>query len=94
MKRRAVSPRQLSVLCSIIGAVRCANRLIINNDLDKGSQITYIERAIKEGFEVVVLNTNLNKFPDVARDSGVTVKDVPVTRTISAVFLAMALVSK
>jgi len=24
----------------------------------------YIERAIKEGYEVLVLNTNLNRWPD------------------------------
>jgi len=51
----------------------------MNEDLDKGSQIPYIERAIKDGFEVVVLNTNLNKCPDVSRDIGIKVDDVPVT---------------
>jgi len=56
-----------------------ATRLIMNNDLDKGSQIPYIERAVREGFEVVVLNTNLNKFPDLPRDSpGVNIVKVPV----------------
>ena len=55
------------------------HRLIMNHDLDKGSQIPYIERAMKEGFEVVVFNTNLNKYPDVSRDSGVEVHSVKVT---------------
>jgi len=61
----------------------------MNNDLDKGTQIPYIERAMKEGFEVVVLNTNLNKCPDVSRDSGVKVHDVPVMSLTSAGFTAM-----
>jgi len=39
-------------------------RLIINDDLEKGSQMPYIERAAKEGYEVLVLNANLNRWPD------------------------------
>jgi len=39
-------------------------RLIINDDLEKGTQIPYIDRALKEGYEVLVLNTNLNRWPD------------------------------
>ncbi len=32
----------------------------MNNDIDKGTQIPYIKRAMKDGFGVMVLNTNLN----------------------------------
>jgi len=39
-------------------------RLIMNDDLEKGSQMPYIERAAKEGYEVLVLNANLNRWPD------------------------------
>jgi len=53
----------------------------MNEDLDKGSQIPYIERAMKDGFEVVVLNTNLNKCPDVPRGGKVKVDDIPVMST-------------
>jgi len=61
----------------------------MNNDLEKGTQIPYIERAMKEGYEVVVFNTNLNKCPDVSRDIGVEVHDVPVMSLTSAGFSAM-----
>ena len=62
-------------------------RLIMTHDLDKGSQIPYIKRAMDEGFEVVVLNTNLNKFPDNSRGSGIKPENVPVTSTTPAVFI-------
>lgn len=32
----------------------------MNDNLEKGTQIPYIERAMKEGYGVIVLNTNLN----------------------------------
>jgi len=46
------------------GVVFVGCRLIINDDLEKGSQMPYIERAAKEGYEVLVFNTNLNRWPD------------------------------
>lgn len=39
-------------------------RLIINENLDKGTQIPYIKRAMQEDYEVMVLNTNLNDAED------------------------------
>jgi len=50
----------------------------MNNSLHEGTQIPYIERAMREGYEVVVLNTNLNRFPDVSRTNGNKVQDIPV----------------
>ena len=50
----------------------------MNNSLREGTQIAYIERAVQQGYEVVVLNTNLNKFPDVGRVNGNKLQDVPV----------------
>lgn len=35
-------------------------RLIINENLDTGTQLPFIERAIKEGYAVIVTNTNDN----------------------------------
>jgi len=52
----------------------------VNNGLREGTQIEYIERAVQQGYEVVVLNTNLNKFPDYARVNGHKVQEVPVSR--------------
>jgi len=74
-------------LYSTANAVWCADRLLLTQDLDRGSQFPYIKRAMEEGFEVVVLNTNLNKFPDNSRGSDVKVEDVPVTTHF---FLTMA----
>jgi len=36
------------------------SRLIINENLDTGTQLPFIERAIKEGYAVIVTNTNDN----------------------------------
>lgn len=36
------------------------HRLIINDNLDTGTQLPFIERARKEGYAVVVTNTNDN----------------------------------
>jgi len=55
-------------------SVLCCFRLIINDDLDKGTQIPYIERALQEGYQVMVLNTNLNYWPD----CGMNAKPIPV----------------
>ena len=75
VKSRVFSATAVSLLCLLCGVV---DRLIMNNDLDKGTQIPYIERAMKEGYEVVILNTNLNKFPDGSQDGGSKL-DIPVT---------------
>ena len=39
-------------------------KLIINNDVSKGTQLPYIEEAKKLGLGVVVFNTNQNSFID------------------------------
>uniref|UniRef100_A0A914W5F6 Arb2 domain-containing protein n=1 Tax=Plectus sambesii TaxID=2011161 RepID=A0A914W5F6_9BILA len=57
----------LAVLIHGSGAVRAgqwARRLIINESLDAGSQLPYIDQFKRRGFGVVVLNTNLNRAPD------------------------------
>jgi len=67
---------KLMVLIHGSGVVRAgqwARRLIINDDLDKGTQLPYIKRAREEGYAVMVLNTNNN----VVNFKG---KDVPVRR--------------
>ncbi len=38
-----------------------SRRLIINDNLDAGTQLPYIKRAQEEGYAVVVLNTNNNR---------------------------------
>jgi len=58
-----------NLLCLIHGsgvvrAGQWARKLIINNDLDKGTQIPYIKEAINLGLGVVVFNTNQNYFVD------------------------------
>ncbi|XP_066195911.1 cotranscriptional regulator ARB2A isoform X4 [Sylvia atricapilla] len=58
-----VNPDKLLVLIHGNGVVRAgqwARRLIINEDLDSGTQIPYIKRAIEEGYGVIVLNPNEN----------------------------------
>ncbi|XP_067171976.1 cotranscriptional regulator ARB2A isoform X2 [Apteryx mantelli] len=54
---------KLLVLIHGSGVVRAgqwARRLIINEDLDSGTQIPYIKRATEEGYGVIVLNPNEN----------------------------------
>nr|XP_033774749.1 cotranscriptional regulator FAM172A isoform X1 [Geotrypetes seraphini] len=54
---------KLMVLIHGSGVVRAgqwARRLIINEDLDSGTQIPYIKRAMEEGYGVIVLNSNEN----------------------------------
>jgi len=58
------------------------NRLIINDDVDKGSQMPHIERALANGYEVLVLSTNVNVWPDVRPNSAVPVQHVPVYRQL------------
>ena len=36
-------------------------RIIINEDIDKGTQLPFIEEAEKLGYAVVVCNTNQNR---------------------------------
>ncbi|XP_051876287.1 cotranscriptional regulator FAM172A homolog isoform X4 [Pristis pectinata] len=57
------NPDRLMVLIHGSGVVRVgqwARRLIINEDLDSGTQIPFIKRAMDEGYGVIVLNTNEN----------------------------------
>ncbi|XP_018120162.1 cotranscriptional regulator FAM172A homolog isoform X2 [Xenopus laevis] len=57
------NPDKMLVLIHGSGVVRAgqwARRLIINEDLNSGSQIPYIKRAMKEGYAVIVLNPNEN----------------------------------
>ncbi|XP_033634343.1 cotranscriptional regulator FAM172A-like [Asterias rubens] len=48
----------------VVRAGQWARRLIINDCLDSGTQIPYIQRAMKEGYEVLVMNTNDNFYID------------------------------
>eukprot|EP00062_Callorhinchus_milii_P008547 gi/632951367/ref/XP_007891256.1/ PREDICTED: protein FAM172A isoform X1 [Callorhinchus milii] len=57
------NPEKLMVLIHGSGVVRAgqwARRLIINEDLDSGTQIPFIKRGMEEGYGVIVLNTNEN----------------------------------
>ncbi|KAM9253831.1 cotranscriptional regulator ARB2A isoform 2-T2 [Dugong dugon] len=57
------NPQKLMVLIHGSGVVRAgqwARRLIINEDLDSGTQIPFIKRAMEEGYGVIVLNPNEN----------------------------------
>uniref|UniRef100_A0A8K9WW52 Arb2 domain-containing protein n=1 Tax=Oncorhynchus mykiss TaxID=8022 RepID=A0A8K9WW52_ONCMY len=57
------NPAKLLVLIQGDGVVRAgqwARRLIINQDLDSGTQIPFITRAKEEGYGVMVLNPNEN----------------------------------
>ncbi|XP_036954649.1 cotranscriptional regulator FAM172A homolog isoform X1 [Acanthopagrus latus] len=57
------NPSKLLVLIQGSGVVRAgqwARRLIINQDLDSGTQIPFITRAMEEGYGVLVLNPNEN----------------------------------
>jgi len=54
---------KLLVLIHGAGVVRAgqwARRLIINEDLNKGTQVPFIKWATKQGYAVLVLNTNHN----------------------------------
>jgi len=46
----------------VVRAGQWTRKLIINNDLDKGTQLPYIREAISLGFGVVVFNTNQNRY--------------------------------
>uniref|UniRef100_W5M0J2 ARB2 cotranscriptional regulator A n=1 Tax=Lepisosteus oculatus TaxID=7918 RepID=W5M0J2_LEPOC len=64
LSRDALSnPDRLLVLIQGSGVVRAgqwSRRLIINEDLDSGTQIPFIRRAVEEGHGVMVLNPNEN----------------------------------
>ncbi|KAM4708146.1 cotranscriptional regulator ARB2A [Discoglossus pictus] len=62
-KDAMTNPDKMLVLIHGSGVVRAgqwARRLIINEDLDSGTQIPYIKKAMKEGYAVIVLNPNEN----------------------------------
>jgi len=44
----------------VVRAGQWARKLIINESIDKGTQIPYIKKAIDSGYTVIVLNTNDN----------------------------------
>uniref|UniRef100_W5KK92 ARB2 cotranscriptional regulator A n=1 Tax=Astyanax mexicanus TaxID=7994 RepID=W5KK92_ASTMX len=81
------NPDKLLVLIQGGGVVRAgqwARRLIINEDLDSGTQIPFINRAMKEGYGVMVLNPNENfveveKAPE-AEQSGADSSDEPAEK--------------
>uniref|UniRef100_A0A336LLT8 CSON001860 protein n=1 Tax=Culicoides sonorensis TaxID=179676 RepID=A0A336LLT8_CULSO len=62
-KEKLDNPKKLMVLIHGSGVVRAgqwARSLIINDCLNAGTQLPYIERAVKENYEVLIMNTNLN----------------------------------
>ncbi|KAG7481308.1 hypothetical protein MATL_G00065300 [Megalops atlanticus] len=62
-KDALTNPDKLLVLIQGSGVVRAgqwARRLIINEDMNSGSQIPFITRAMEEGYGVIVLNPNEN----------------------------------
>ena len=48
----------------VVRAGQWARRLIINEDLDKGTMLPYIKHIQAQGWGVAVLNTNHNELPD------------------------------
>lgn len=44
-----------------VRAGQWTRKLIINENLDTGSQLPYIRRAMKAGYGVIVCNPNLNQ---------------------------------
>lgn len=44
----------------VVRAGQWARSLIINHSLDHGTQIPYIKRAIAEGYDVLLMNSNVN----------------------------------
>ncbi|XP_038076473.1 cotranscriptional regulator FAM172A homolog [Patiria miniata] len=57
----------------VVRAGQWARRLIINDCLDSGTQLPYIKRAMEEGYEVLVMNTNEN-FSTLADGRRVSIK--------------------
>ncbi|XP_077417740.1 cotranscriptional regulator ARB2A homolog [Vanacampus margaritifer] len=82
------NPAKLLVLIQGSGVVRAgqwARRLIINQDLDSGTQIPFITRAMEEGYSVIVLNPNENyleveKSPESTLPSPTEPSDEPVEK--------------
>ncbi|XP_051539143.1 cotranscriptional regulator FAM172A homolog isoform X2 [Myxocyprinus asiaticus] len=82
------NPEKLMVLIQGSGVVRAgqwARRLIINEDLDSGTQIPFINRAKEEGYGVIVLNPNENsleveKTPDLANSPSPDASDEPAEK--------------
>lgn len=63
-KRELNNVKKLLILIHGSGVVRAgqwARRLIINESLDHGTQIPFINKARELGYEVLVLNTNDNQ---------------------------------
>ena len=63
--------KKLLVLIHGSGVVRAgqwARRLIINNDLDKGTMLPFIAHAKETGWGVVVMNTNMNTDDKTGKD--------------------------
>ena len=44
----------------VLTTILCVCRLIINDCLDSGTQLPYIERALRKGWGVLVMNRNDN----------------------------------
>lgn len=74
--------KKLMILIHGSGVVRAgqwARRLIINESLNHGTQIPYIDEAKKLGYEVLVLNTNDNQ----RNGRDITGHSSPTTHAIS-----------
>lgn len=78
------NPDKLLVLIHGSGVVRAgqwARRLIINKDLDSGTQIPFINKAMQEGYGVIVLNPNENALEvEKARDPSADAWDEPAEK--------------
>uniref|UniRef100_A0A8C2E672 Family with sequence similarity 172 member A n=1 Tax=Cyprinus carpio TaxID=7962 RepID=A0A8C2E672_CYPCA len=82
------NPEKIMVLIQGSGVVRAgqwARRLIINEDLNSGTQIPFINRAKEEGYGVIVLNPNENsleveKVPDSAKKPSPDASDEPAEK--------------
>lgn len=61
---KAFTSKKLLILIHGSGVVRAgqwARRLIINDNLNSGTQIPYIKKAKQLGYGIIVLNTNDNR---------------------------------
>ncbi|XP_056314444.1 cotranscriptional regulator FAM172A homolog isoform X1 [Danio aesculapii] len=82
------NPEKIMVLIQGSGVVRAgqwARRLIINEDLNSGTQIPFINRAKEEGYGVIVLNPNENsleveKVSDPAKKASPDASDEPAEK--------------
>ena len=52
----------------MVRAGQWARRLIINDDLDKGTMLPFIAHAKETGWGVVVMNTNMNTDDKTGKD--------------------------